>query len=196
METFSGIVSEILSTKWKNKMLYSVKMEDTGTIFGTGTNKPTCESGDGVTFKAEKNKKGYWDMDFDSLEVRKGEGRKAAEAAGVGYIPADKNARFALNDANDRRNKSVIALQSCRNSAIAAVTSVPALDELIVNAKDPVAMVEKLVKKFTEKFYNENLALYKGEYLELMDERALTPEEEEEDLPSPEEWSDAGNGDA
>lgn len=148
IETISGVVG------WQpevNKFGFgSIKID--GTYYGTGKAvAPGINKGDFVTFKAEQNAKGYWDV---KGPIRKGEGTATATSAAAGPVAS------AYAGKEDSKQKS-ISWQAARNSAVEFMKLLHERDALpkpAATAKkgDAFSVLSTMLNEITTRFYDES----------------------------------------
>lgn len=147
MSQVNGVVKRVMTTPWQDKLLHGFALEGDERLFGTGFKKsPSIYPGSAISFQTEKNPKGRWQVDVNTIEVKAQ--TKAPEPEQT------KEEKTNYWDTKDR----VIELQSCRNSAIELVNVLLTHEAIKTPAKaaEQYDFVLNLVAELTGKFVADN----------------------------------------
>jgi hypothetical protein len=119
----TGVVEKVLTKPWNNKVFYSLALVNEG-IYNFGTKKPAANVGDKVAFEAQKNNRGYWDADFNTLKVTPAEPESVSNGLSVAVVKSNgaghvtKDTYWLDKAQRDIKNDELRALGAARNTAI------------------------------------------------------------------------------
>jgi hypothetical protein len=174
-QTGKGLVSYFGSTLWKNKKLWSFKVENDDSWYNCGENRPDIEKGATIEFSYEDGAKP------NNRFVTRGSVRllsspntgQVAPSVGPsngGNTHASSAGTLSKDDYWKRREEREVEkgddihLLACRNSAIALVGHMLGREGVVTIPKSNAqAAVLGLVHDLTERFFNETIEEYSGE---------------------------------
>lgn len=174
MSQVNGVVKRVMTTPWQDKMLHGFALEGDERLFGTGFKKsPNVYPGSAISFQTEKNPKGRWQVDANTIEVK-----AQTKAPEVVQTKEEKNAYWETKD-------RVIELQSCRNSAIDLVNVLLTHEAIKTPAKaaEQYDFVLNLVDELITRFVDANEKVRNPEATE-------TPQVEGEPDKDPDDWKE------
>jgi hypothetical protein len=172
-QTGKGLVSYFGSTLWKNKKLWSFKVDGDDAWYNCGENRPDIEKGATITFAYEDGAKpNNRFVTRGSVVVLSGTSTAQVAplvAAGNGASGSServlsKDDYWKNREARDLEKNDDIHLLACRNSAIALVGHMLNREGVVTIPKSNAqAAVMGLVHDLTERFFNETIEEYSGE---------------------------------
>ena len=128
--------------------LYSFKVGDT--YYGAGKYEPKFAEGDEIKFGASQNGKGYWNLEFGTVEVlEKGKGKVQGNVVNT----SQASSKATDWDAKDKR----ITYLACRNSALTLITAAVTSDSIVLPTKksDRLEALDLLVSEKTDEYYED-----------------------------------------
>lgn len=175
MASVSGRVEKVYSKEFKpGKWMYSLVVN--GTFYGVGSRKPQAVEGDIVSFEASQNGK-FWNAENVQITGNAG----TAQSSGSAPAPASNDRQTF-----EERKQTAIALQSARNTSIAAVGLLLQNGGVKLPAKqaDVADVVLALVDELTSRYFEEVQGIYRGEKVRTSAAvSSSTQPVEEDDLP-------------
>jgi plastocyanin len=113
-----GIVKNIVTRPWGNKIMYSIGLVNEQGLFGFGPNNPHVNPGDKVYFTSEKNDKGYESAKVASLKIEKATPDTVQTAVKATGAANAQTGYWDRKEARDLHNDSQRELGATRNTAI------------------------------------------------------------------------------
>lgn len=163
MSKATGQVAVVYGKDGKFGKMWSLKVEGDDTWYGCKSVKPDTKEGDQIEFNWSNNKRGYPDIDLDTLVVLEaGDDAPEKEAAGES---SDKGGNTAGRKAYDRK-QAVIVYQNAGNRAIELISLAYKAEILDLPKKgtiaDKYAALRLFVDMATNDFYYEAMDVYAG----------------------------------
>lgn len=201
------VVQRVSDRNIKGTTYFSFKGQD-DIWYGTKQTKPPA-AGTYVQFEASQNGRGYWEasnlvvIDQPKEEATSG-ANVALAAVGAAKKPArNSEAYWANREDRDVEVQRRIELQSCRNSALALVSTI-LQNEVVKKPKqaDQEEFVLALVDRYTRLFFDNNTTFFTGETKKIdtpvndgpagrgnNTKTQAAPADESEDSPDKTEWA-------
>lgn len=180
-----GIVKEVLVKDWKGKSLYTIKLNGDSNYYNTGVEKPP-KVGTFIEFDFTINDKGYKQVDMRSIVEKTGSDipatTKISSATGASR-GMGKDDYWERKENRDITVQKRIELQSCRNSAIAFISTLLTSGAVKLPAKqaDQADVIEEMLSRYTSKFVEQNAQDPSGP----VNEEVVT----DNDKPAEKEWA-------
>jgi hypothetical protein len=157
MSKANGVVGRIGERAGKYGPMYSIKLENDETWYGTKGTKPDVNVGDTVEFNFTVNPRGYSDADVASITVLE---------AGSGPAPAAAPAAPTEGRVAFDRKQAVIVYQSSRKDAIEFIKLANEAGILDLPSKgskaDKYAALQIFVDMATNDLYYNAMSVYNG----------------------------------
>ncbi len=165
----SGTVRTIQTKDWNGKILYTIILNNDSTYYGCGNFNPKAKPGDFVQFEANKNEKGFWQVDKNTLDVTANTGKIAyptpptaaiahSNGNGAAYqqvaIPSGlgREDYWRNKETRDVVNDKLRSIGAARNTAIEWVKFLVEKEALPSLAKAKAASREEVLNKILDDY--------------------------------------------
>lgn len=156
MANVRGVVNEVKVQQTSVGTMFNLVVD--GQIYGAGKFKPNVNPGDIVQFESIQKGR-YSNLAPGTLQVV-GKSNPAAAQSSPAYSNGQQRSTHSKGVSDFGKNQEVISRQAARNSAIAMLAQLVALDAVPVakTAKpgDKFDAVVAIVDKLTEKYFNHS----------------------------------------
>lgn len=162
---FKGVIQRKFANPVRGNTLYSFSLKGTDGFFNTNRTEIPFSEGTAISFDAvQAAKPGNFNVDVATVKqtaevpvqsYNAPFGQRTGGAVRSAGGPMNKDQYWDRKDARDIENQKVIALQSCRNSAIAYMAAIGVESPLVANAGGP----EAFIARWTDNFLEHNAAI-------------------------------------